>query len=216
MVPLRIRTPAFFHDRSCLRGPRGWCEMLQAGVGAASSRQREHHQPHADLQPAAGSRGPEPKAEGRACAQRGGGSRGRREVVSAEARTRGPGGAQPRSLSPSPSTRSSPPSRGRHVFRGPARRQLARRAQPAGEEGGGSRPTGRRSREETMSGKYRQISTTERVIKGAQRAAGNGPRRATARELEERGWRQRREALQGAGRTRRPSAGVLGNCWTGT
>lgn len=131
--------------------------------------------------------------------------------------------------SPSLSTRSSPPGaasersgaaaaavRGRPVFRGPARWLPARRAQPAGEEGGGSRRAGRRSREETMSGRRPQISTTERVIKGAERAAGNGPRRATARGLEERGWRQRREALQGAGRTGRLSAGVLGDCWTGT
>lgn len=56
-----------------------------------------------------------------------------------------------------------------------------------------------------MSGRRPQFSTTERVIKGAERAVGNGPRRATARELEERGWRQQREALQGTGRTGRSS-----------
>lgn len=61
-----------------------------------------------------------------------------------------------------------------------------------------------------------EFSTTERVVKGAERAAGNGLRRAAARGLEERGWRRRREALQGSGRTGRPSAGVLDDSWTGT
>lgn len=194
----------------------------------------------AQRQADSGQQGSRAESEGRACAERrGGGTRGRREVVSAEARTRGSGRAQRRSpeLCPSaavavaldavvPAEPRAPPQggsgaaaaavRGRPVFRGPARWLPARRAQPAGEEGGGSRRAGRRSREETMSGSHPQLSTTDRVIKGAERAAGNGPRRATARGLEERGWRQRREALQGAGRTGRPSAGVLGDCWTGT
>lgn len=236
-VPPKIRTPAWSQGRSCLRGPSGWFEKPQVGVG------RPEHLPHARYPTRWAAVNPERRAESRACAERGGGPPagppGSCERGGAHARPRPRAAALSLVVSLSRGRRSSRrgrPSRaagaaagrersgaaaaavrGRPVFRGPARWLPARRAQPAWEEGGGSRPAGRRSREETMSGRRPPpFSTTERVIKGAERAAGNGPRRATARGLEERGWRQRREALQGAGRTGQPSAGVLSDCWTGT
>lgn len=227
-VPLTIRTPAKIVAASAV--PAAGLRSYRSGWGVQSIC------PTRGRRWAAG----KPEQRTRACAERGGRPRGRREVVSAEASTRGPGRAQPCSPKLSPSAAvavaldavvpaaepRAPPQggsgaaaaavRGRPVFRGPARWLPARRVQPAWEEGSGSRPAGRRSREETMSERRPQFSTTERVIKGAERAAGNGPRRAMARGLEERGWRQRREALQGAGRTGRPSAGVPSDCWTGT